>query len=167
MSRFAQIIVFAAVLYPLTSSAQEKKPDFSGTWVMDVARSESPQPDGSPAAPITLVITQNNNEVRIEMLRDGKRQLAKYPLEHSAKESPTPIGTSGVGVGTIMRWEDGSLVTLTPYEVNGMAVTTVERRSLSDNGRAMTIVTTVEVQHGYQAGPNYSGPLKQVFTRVH
>ena len=171
MSRFAQIVVFAAVMYPLAVSAQgnastrSDRPDFSGTWAMDTTRSDSAQPDDtSPVLPTTLVINQNNKEVRIETTRAGKRQLASYPIERP--ESPQAVGTSGRGVGSILKWEGGNLVTLTPHEVNGMAVTTVETRSLSPDGNEMTIVTVIEVQHGYQNGANYSAPAKDVFRRV-
>ena len=58
---------------------------------MDVTRSESAQPDSNlPVSSTTLVITQTNADVRVETLREGKRQYAKYPLDQT--ENPQPVG---------------------------------------------------------------------------
>ena len=167
MKRIAQLVALSAVLaWPLMTHAQQK-PNFSGTWTMDVAQSESTKQDATSAvSPVTLVINQNDRELQIETMRDGNEAIAKYPIENTL--DPRPVGTSGnLGIGSILRWEDdGALVTLTPHEINGMAVTTVERRTLSADGNEMTVVSTIQVQHGYQDGVNYSAPARDVYHRV-
>ena len=54
----------AALILPLVLSGQGA-PDFSGTWTMDVARSQTPH-QGEPFKLVTFVITQSPSQVRIE-----------------------------------------------------------------------------------------------------
>jgi hypothetical protein len=165
MRRIVQLLVFLAAVYPVAASAQATKAKFKpflGTWVLNVAGSESAQSDGRPASPATIVISRDQKALRIETVREGKTLVATYPFEQDAR---LVAKSGGNPVGTI-EWEDGTLMTVTPYEVNEMAVTTIERRSLSSNGKEMTIVRTVAVQHGYESGPNASAPLTQVFQRA-
>jgi hypothetical protein len=166
---FAICTILASPLY-----AQQRS-DFSGTWTMDLARSESPKADDpsphtpqatprTPDEPTMLFITQNDREMQVETRKGSRAVTARYPMHDAA--NPRPVGTSGGGVGTVLRWEGDTLVTMTPHMINGMAVTTVERRSLSSDGNEMTVVTTVQVQHGYETGESSSPPAKDIYRRV-
>jgi hypothetical protein len=66
-----------------------------------------------------------------------------------------------------MSREKGELVTMVPYEINKMTVTLTEKRTLSPDGREMTVETVTAVQHGYEGGNanNTSAPMKDVWVR--
>jgi hypothetical protein len=182
MKRTFPTIAAVAVLASLSAHAQQKL-DFSGTWVMDVARSES--------QPRTLFIEQKDGELRVvETERGAETVFARYPLNDSGDPRPVgtsgtrvpdgepvgttdtrvpdgePVGTSGtrVAIGQIVQWAGDTLVTITPYLVNGMTVTTEERRSLSRDGQQMKVVRTLQIHHGSYAS---SKPATDVYRRVH
>src|SRR6266508_1759441 len=94
--------VSVAGLGALDLSAQTT-PDFSGTWRMDVSRSEAAA-QGTPIGPVTVAIRQTPDEVRVETTQKGVVQAVRY----------FPDGTKRVvadeTVGTF-RWEDRQLVT--------------------------------------------------------
>jgi hypothetical protein len=167
MNRMVQLVAVAALLMPWTATAQNKV-DFAGTWTMDASRSQSALP-GTGATPVRqaqMVIAQVGGQLVVETMRDGNRQIARFPLIDP--ELPKAVGTSGsAGVGTIGNWGDRELTTSTPLSVNGMAVTTMEKRTLSPDGREMTVETVVTVEHGYEGkGINYSSPVKDVYVKT-
>lgn len=157
----AALLIFAMSL-PLTA---QPRPDFSGTWVMDTRRSDSAQATNSTRiSSATLQIAQSDREVRIDAVRNGVAQAARYPLRSA--EPPRAVGTSG-SIGSVVEWDGDTLVTITPHSVNGMAVTTTERRTLSPDGREMTVVSTLRVEHGYSGtgSVNFSSPSTDVYIR--
>jgi hypothetical protein len=150
-----------------TDRARDPRPNFSGTWVMDTRHSDSAQaPDATRITSATVVIAHNDREIRVESVRNGLRQVAVYPTADASHEPPRAVGTSG-SVGSVVERDGRSMVTMTPHEVNGMAVTTTERWSLNPDGKTMTVVTTLTIQHGYEgpSGINYSSPITDIYTR--
>ena len=135
--------LFAIGSAALAQSTQTH-PDFSGTWIMDPTRSEAAA-QGTPIGPVTMVIRQSPEEVRIELTRNGTKQAIRY----------LPAGMKPVGQGEILgtfRWEGSKLVTNASADINKQAVTFDEVRTLSADGAEMTVEITVVVQHGYQTG---------------
>ena len=122
----------------------QSQPDFSGTWVMDQARSEAAA-QGTPIGRVTVVIRQTPAEVRIETTRDGRTEAVRY-LPASAK----PAG--GEDVVGAFRWEGSKLVTRLVTDINKQAITVEEVRSLNATGREMTVELMLVVEHGYQSG---------------
>ena len=152
----------AALLLPLALHAQTV-PDFSGSWMMDLARSQSSQ-QGEAIKPVTFVITQAPTQVRIETVRANEKENVLYPLlKARASASPSP-NSSGQPEAY---WEGDQLVTETQRTVNGYTVTVKEARMLAPAGAEMTVETTVIVQHGYSMpGAKNYGTSKDVFTRT-
>ena len=151
----------ALLVLPLALHAQTPR-DFSGTWTMDLARSQSAQ-QGEPIRPVTFVITQIPTQVRIETSRGNEKENVLYPLTTSrAAASPTPGGAGQPEA----YWDGDKLVTETQRTVSGQTVTVREARSLGPGASDMTVETTVIVQHGYSMpGAKNYGTSKDVFTR--
>jgi len=98
----------AAALFSAAAGARQAQ-DFSGTWVMDVSRSESAKhgPTGPQRKPVTLVIEQSPTQLSIERERDGESELVVYvfskepageasDIQPAAPQDPSrPVGTSG------------------------------------------------------------------------
>ena len=183
--RYIFVVMLSFLLVPANVSAQ-RDVDFSGTWILDPGRSEAAlPPNGTATAAITVKIAQTENDLRIVSTRSGVSQTARYLLPRedpqravgTAGRVPEPgewdpfqpdasVGTTGAR-GTVVEWDGDTLVTITPHEINGMAVTTTERRTLSPDGREMAVVTQLEVQHGYQGlnPQNASRPSRNVYVR--
>ena len=122
----------------------QSQPDFSGTWNMDLARSEAAA-QGTPIGPVTLVIRQSPGEIHVQTTRNGSTETVRY-LPASAKPGggAEPIGA--------FRWEGAKLVTRLVTDINKQAITVEEVRSLDPSGREMTVEVMLVVEHGYQSG---------------
>ena len=141
-------------LVPLGLSAQGL-PDFSGTWKMDLSRSEAAA-QGPAIGPVTVAIQQTPAEVRVETTSNGMSETVRYlPVEVKTVSAGERVGT--------FRWEGAKLITNLATHVNNQAVTYQEVRSLNPDRTEMTVEVTLAVQHGYTTGgssvvqsPSYS-----------
>jgi hypothetical protein len=152
----------AAVLFLLANGAAQaqQKPDFTGTWTMDMSRSESAAQgtDVSPRTPVKLIVRQSPADFNVETDRDGTLERLRFVFGQS--ELPSATGTSGRRDAAVepagVEWRGGDLVTTTVYRVNGMPVKQVRTHRLAPNGREMIVETRVEMQHGYESDrPDY------------
>ena len=153
----APAIVLALWILP----ASQATPDFSGTWTIDLARSESPH-QGASFEPVTYVIAQSPTEVVIETRRGSGVSRASYPLLAAA--APDRTGKPGAARAF---WEGTTLVTEGTRVVQGQTVSVRETRSLDASGAEMTVRTLLVVQHGYtfKGAQNY-GAATDVYRRV-
>ena len=154
MQRFLTV-VFLATLLPLTTSAQTK-PDFSGTWKMDPARSESAA-QKEPIGPVTVVISQTSSELKIETTKAEGSSEVLYKLDGS--EVKIPGGTAKT------YWNGTALVTEVERYVQGQAVSTKETRTLASNGNEMLVDIVLVVQHGYSATTTNYGTGKDIYVK--
>jgi hypothetical protein len=152
----------AILLLPLVLHAQPPR-DFSGSWTMDVARSQSAQ-QGEPFKVITFAITQSAGQVRIETTRGNEKENVLYPLTKSRASGSSTPGASGQPEAY---WDGDRLVTETQRTVSGQTVTVKEARTLDPSGAEMTVETTVIIQHGYSMpGAKNYGNSKDLFTKT-
>ena len=135
----ACVIALSAV-----GAGAQNPPDFSGTWSMDLTRSEAAA-QGTPIGPVTVAIRQMPEELRIDTTRNGKTESVRY-LPASSK----PAG--GAELLGAFRWEGSKLITTLVTDINKQAITVQEMRSLDSTGREMTVELTLVVEHGYQSG---------------
>jgi hypothetical protein len=160
----------AAVLVLLVNGAvhAQQKPDFTGTWTMDMSRSESAAQgtDVSPRTPMKLVVRQSPADFNIETDRDGSRERLRFVFGQS------PVGTTGQKAAAVepagVEWRGSDLITTTVYRVNNMPVKQIRTHRLAPNGHEMIVETRVEMQHGYESDhPEYkSGSVvTDVYTR--
>jgi hypothetical protein len=160
--RYLPVALLTATLFlPSTTRAQTTM-DFSGTWTLDPARSESAQ-QGEIVKPTTIVIAQTPTEVRVDTTRGERHESVVYPLVKAARPV---VGPAAAGQPAAY-WDGDTLVTETQRPVNGMTVTVKETRVLASTGREMTVETIVIVQHGYSMpGAKNYGTSKDVFTKT-
>jgi hypothetical protein len=124
--------------------AAQSAPDFSGTWSMDMTRSEAAA-QGTPIGPVTVAIRQTPGEVNIETTRSGRTEAIRYlPASAKATGAAEPLGS--------FRWDGAKLVTRLVTDINKQAITVEEIRSLDPAGREMTVEVNLVVEHGYQSG---------------
>ena len=154
MKNVLVLALTAAIVLPFTARAQTK-PDFSGTWTLDASKSDAPMGRGGrggPPGPITITqaadtLTQKRGE-----------QTLTYKLDGS--ESSNEVQGRG-GVQTVKskaHWEGSKLVIESTREIQGFELTTKEERTLSADGKEMTVQTTASTPQGDINN-------KQVFTK--
>jgi hypothetical protein len=146
MVRAVLTVLVASVVTTCAARAQSK-PDFSGTWTMDEARSESAHyPDF--VGPVTVVIRQTATELTVETSRGGKSRSISYRIVDAPPVQTATPAEGNSSAPFYSYWNGSSLVSETvqnvPYTVRNKEV-----RTLSDDGREMTVETTAIVEHGY------------------
>jgi opacity protein-like surface antigen len=162
MKRVLLIALVAALAMPYAAFAQAK-PDFAGTWTLDAAKSDPPPARGGGGAgggggrgggraggggggrggggPIT--ITQTATEITI-----GNQT---YKLDGT--ETEVQMGRGGAAKAKAS-WEGDKLVITTNIDAGGQAITQKAVRSLSADGKEMTVETETP-----------AGTRKQVYTK--
>jgi hypothetical protein len=148
-------ITVLALIAPSAGQDPKDKPNFTGTWALDAARSVSAQSE-DPAGPVTLVIKQTDSELSIETL--------VYNLDGS--ETKKPPQDNGPFAWRA-RWKGPKLVTETHRSVNRTTVSLEEVLSLNAKQTELIVDRTLTVQHGYmmRGAKNYSSG-QDVFTKV-
>jgi hypothetical protein len=75
MKRLLWTLCIAALVHP--GLAAQGLPDFSGTWTMDLSRSETAA-QGPAIGPVTVAIQQTSAELRIDTTRNGNTETVRY-----------------------------------------------------------------------------------------
>ena len=145
-------------------SAAAQKPDFSGSWTMDRARSF-----GLPGnMNQTMTVTQTTNEITIEMklIQPGNERTVKdtYLLDGQEREftpQAPPGQTPPKGKRTISWMPDGKGILITEVTTaetpKGPATTQVVRKWTITNGELVIAM--------YVDGPNGSFEAKRIFIK--
>ncbi len=133
MKRLVLLAFAAAVVLPFTARAQTKT-DFSGTWTLDAAKSDAPGGRGGrgPQGPVT--IKQTASEITIGQ--------ATYKLDGSESVNQLQGRGGMVEAKSKAHWDGPKLVIETTRDVGGNMVTSTETRSLSADGKEMTVETS-------------------------
>jgi hypothetical protein len=150
MMRSALLFGLALTLAAGTATAQDH-PDFSGTWKLNLIKSDAaPGRGGQMGAPreVTITISQTATELTLEQSMGENTMKSTYFLD--GRES-TNANRRGETKSTA-KWDGTSLViqgTSTFEGPNGsMTIKTKEVRTLSDDGKTMTVTTTSESPRG-------------------
>lgn len=156
------ILALAAVLAFTSGGVAQTRPDHSGTWAMDEARSESPTHEGF-TGPVVWVIRHTPQELAVDIKRGPKALVLTYKL---FEKQPTSASIEGVP-SYRGYWVGEKLVTETAQNIQGQTVTTKEIRTLQPGGRELIVERLIIVEHGYtlKGTQNYN-TAKDVFTRV-
>ena len=144
------------------TEAAQSKPDLTGTWTLDEARSESPTHDGY-AGPVTWVIRHTPQTLDVDITRGPKALKVTYKLYEKPPTNPVAEGIPSYRG----YWDGDKLVTETTQNIQGQTVTTKEVRTLQAGGQEMTVERLVQVEHGYtlKGAQNYN-TAKDVFRKV-
>jgi len=145
MKRVAVFIIFITLAFSGLAFALGK-PDFSGTWNLDMARSDMGQGrPGAPAAKVTLVIKQTPAILAITRKVGERTETATEKLDGSDSINKAP---SGQDIKSTNRWEGSTLVTKSVMSTGQGIVESTFLRSLSADGKVMTIDTTMKTPTG-------------------
>lgn len=135
----------------VTTAAAQAKPNFSGTWKLNMEKSEMGGMGGGGGgggmggmmAPVT--ITQTETELVVERTTGDRVRKDTYYLD--GRESTNP-GFRGGESKSKARWEGNALVIETTAMMGENQITTKMVRTLSADGKTMTVETTRPAQGG-------------------
>jgi hypothetical protein len=158
MRRILLLALTAAVVLPFQARAQGK-PDFSGTWTLDASKSDQPtgrggRGGGGGASTDPTTITQTPAQLT---QKRGELTLV-YKLDGSASTNQMPGRGGPQEVKSTAKWDGSKLVIETVRDFQGMSITQKETRSLSADGKEMTIEQSIATPQGERT-------TKQVFTK--
>jgi hypothetical protein len=151
MKRVLVLAVATAVVLPFYARAQAK-PDFSGTWTLDTAKSD-PAPQGrggGGGGGGSVTIKQTGNELAVTTEGRQGPQTMTYKLDGSESTNQV-MGRGGAQtVKSTAKWDGSSLVIETTRDFNGTSITTKEVRRLDNGGKEMQVETTAQTPNGEQ-----------------
>lgn len=152
MKRLLLFVTVMALAVAGTVFAQAK-PDFSGTWVLDTAKSDQMGGGpgggrGGPAGPMT--IKQTAGELTTEQKRGEQTMTSTYKLDGSESVNKTMRGESK----STAKWDANKLVVKTAMETPNGTFESTSTYSLSADGKELTIVRSSQ-----------RGEMKQVYTK--
>src|SRR5438552_11961858 len=142
MRRVLLMAIVTAAVIPFAARAQGK-PDFSGTWTMDTAKSDpAPQGRGGGMGGGSVTVKQTATELSITSEGRQGPQTMTYKLDGSESTNQV-MGRGGAQtVKSTAKWDGSSLVIDTTRDMNGTTVTTKEVRRLDSGGKEMVVETT-------------------------
>lgn len=159
MARTFGSLVLVAALSGLVSA--QSRPDLTGTWKLDEARSGSPG-WAEFVGPVVRIIRLGPQVVEIDVTQGQKTTSFRYALT-AARAVPT----GNAAPANRAYWEGDRLVTETVQTVNGQTVTMREDSMLAADGKELVVERVVEVEHGYAVrGAKNNSTVRDVFVRV-
>ncbi|HEY3382042.1 MAG TPA: hypothetical protein VGK32_09760 [Vicinamibacterales bacterium] len=137
MKRVA-LLTFVMVLAVAAMVMAQAKPDFSGTWAPDTAKSDQPsggRGPGGPPAPMT--VKQTATELTREMKRGEQTMATTYKLDGTESVNKGPMGE----VKSTAKIDGAKLVIKTVRETPNGTMESTETWSLSADGKELTVVS--------------------------
>jgi hypothetical protein len=145
------------LVFALSVATAQSKPDFSGTWKADIAKSDF----GSFPPPQSTVTKINHKDPNLKIsstsVSDRGEQTMELTFTTDGAENTNQIGN--IEVKSKLKWEGAALLIESKASTEQGEFTVKEKWTLSDDGKTLTIVrnwaspmgeTTQTVVHGKQ-----------------
>ena len=125
------------IALPLVSVFAQQKTDYSGTWKLNVAKSDFGALPGLTSR--TDVITHKEPSISNHVTADGGQGKLDYTVNYSTdgKEVTNTIGE--FVVKSTAKWEGNNLVVNSKFKINDADVEVVSTWALSADGKTLTI----------------------------
>lgn len=136
----------AAALLSATPAGAFAKPNFSGNWTLNSAKSDfgpMPAPDKWD-----LKITHDDPSLKYSQVRSGQQGEMKSDIAYTTDGKPSVNKTPRGEMTSVAKWDGDVLTISTKREVQGMEITQNERWTLSDDGKTLTIENKVNTPQG-------------------
>jgi hypothetical protein len=131
------VLISTLIALPLLSALGQQKPDFSGTWKLNVAKSDFGQL-GGPTGRIDVITHKEpslSDSVTVETAEGKQEYIANYTTD--GKEATNKIGPREVK--STLKWVGSDLKINAKFLYNEMEVTGDYTWSLSPDGKTLTI----------------------------
>ncbi len=144
--RYAALACAAAALLVALPGAAQDKPNFSGTWKLNAAKSDY----GPIPAPEKLqrTIKHSDPDLNISTTQTGQQGESTTELVYTTDGKPVTNKTPRGEVTGNAKWDGNVLVIASKREMQGAEITTNERWTLSEDGKMLTIVIKINAPQG-------------------
>jgi hypothetical protein len=153
--RAAAVAAFLAA----TSLYGQSKPDFSGTWKLNKAKSDLGMMADRVPEDFTVKIDHKEPEIRIAQpgMRGGTQE-SKVTTDGKPAESTTQGPMGEVKSKAVAKWDGAALTLDVNREMGGNTMSQSDRWTLSEDGKILTIARKM-------SGPMGEMELKQVLEK--
>jgi hypothetical protein len=152
----ALLILTGATATFQAQTAPAAKPDFSGSWKLNVGKSDYGQVP--PPASETNIVTQTEDDFKVAVTQTGQVGDQNYTLTFKAGGADSPMAADAFAANSEFRvlsskaeWVDRVLVVTQKAMYQGGPLEISSRWSLSDDGKVITKITGFSLSQG-----NYS-----------
>ena len=142
MNQVGMLSLLIVCSFVATTPAQ-KAADVSGTWVLDISRSESPGYDG--LVPRRQSIEHADSTLTV--LTDYGERTER--LVYTSDGTENILDAQSTDARGSFRWDGSTLVTVIVRTINGQSVTSEQRRTLRAGDQELLVETMTKVEHGY------------------
>jgi len=131
------LLVTLLIGLPLTTAFAQQKPDFSGTWKLNVAKSDFGALPGPESR--TDVITHKDPSLSDNVTAEGAQGKQQYTVNYTTdgKEVVNKIGPREIK--STLKWEGSDLVISSKFLYNDAEVNARASWALSPEGKTLTI----------------------------
>jgi hypothetical protein len=142
--------VAAIMLVAVSALAQNATPNFSGTWTLDLAKSDF----GPAPPPDSVVMTIDHKEPSLKSTTVQKGQQGDATNESTittdGKENVNKLRAAGIDqdVKSTSKWNGRKLTTERVLEIQGMSIGMNDAWELSDDVKVLTIVREINTPQG-------------------
>ena len=139
------LYAFVMVIVVTGFASAQAAVNFSGTWVLDIDKSDFGMNNPAVKArmnKVTLVIKQTATQLVIER---STGDTATYNLDGSESINTLPGGGQSK---TTVKWVGNALSAKTVSQIQGMETGMTDERSLSADGKQMTLKITLTTPNG-------------------
>jgi hypothetical protein len=137
-------LLLSAFALSLILGQSPAKPDFTGEWTMNAARSNF----GGLPAPTTLTRSIKHDEPALTIVEYQMGVLGEQSAtrKYSTDGSPTSFESQGVTVSTSAKWEENALIVVSNVEAAGLEFH--DRMTLSPDRQTLTSVVRISSPQG-------------------
>jgi hypothetical protein len=142
-----------AVAVALAQTASASKPDFSGSWKLNLVKSEFgqvPQPTSE-----TNVVTQTGDDFSLAVTQANEMGTVNYLISFKAGGTETPVAKDAFPANADFKilsskaeWQGNVLVLTQKATYQNGAVDVLARFMLSDDGKVLTKLTNYATDQG-------------------
>jgi hypothetical protein len=139
-----------ALLFAVVALAQNATPNFTGTWTLDVAKSDF----GPAPPPDSVVMTIDHKEPTVKSTTVQKSSQGDATNEATVttdgRENVNKLRAAGFDqdVKSTSKWSGRKLTTERTLEIQGMSIGMNDAWELSDDGKVLTIVREINTPQG-------------------
>lgn len=134
----------------LAPAVQDTKPDFSGKWTLDVAKSDF----GQMPPPDSIVAVIEHKEPNIKIRTTQKGQQGEITNERAmttdGKENSNTLKTmmGDQPITSTTKWNGKALSTAFRLTIQDMSLDVMESWELSPDGKTLTVTRDIKSQQG-------------------
>ena len=138
MIRKLLLLTFLIAL-PVVSAFAQQKPDFTGTWKLNVAKSDFGMLGGPDSR--TDVITHKEPSVTNNVTAEGAQGKQQFTLKYTTdgKEATNQMGPREIK--STLKWEGSNLIITSKFNYNDSEVNAQTTWALSADGKTLTANT--------------------------